>query len=91
MLLYILKRQSQLGGVISTTDEEISWLSAKCHGLISTVRSLTSSNLLAAAAVFFGKALHPHCLIVLRKGLKAVDPMPWLLAYQQLTFLVEGI
>ena len=33
-----------------------------------------SSNLLAAAVVPLGKALHPHCLVP-RKGLEAVDPL----------------
>ena len=48
-------------------------------------REVLGSNLLAAAVVPVGKALHPHCLFPL-KGLKAVGS-PWLLAYKQLAFL----
>ena len=37
-------------------------------------REVPGLNLLAAAVVPLGKALHPHCLVP-RKGLKAVGPV----------------
>ena len=48
-------------------------------------REVPSSNLLAAAVMLLGKALHSHCL-VLRKDFRPL--VPWLLAYKQLAFLV---